>query len=160
MIFVCCGTQIYQFDRLLKELDLIIENGLIKEEVFAQVGTINYVPQHFDYKQFVSHDEFNSLRQKANLIISHGGTGALIGAAKLGKNIIAVPRLSEYGEHLDDHQLQIVTVLEKEGYVRAVYDIRDLGKTIADALVNPINKPYCRESNVLKIIEAAIDEWY
>jgi len=34
--------------------------------------------------------------------------GAIIGAIKKGKKVIAVPRLAKCGEHVDDHQVQLV----------------------------------------------------
>ena len=157
MIFVCTGTQTYQFDRLTKKLDELVASGEITDRIFAQIGAAEYLPQNYEYKKFIDKDEFSKYQQQADLVIAHGGTGALIGASKLGKNIIAVPRLAKFGEHVDDHQLQIVSVLEKEGYVRAVYDMEDLGKTIAEALENPIVEPYNRESNILAIIENFID---
>lgn len=152
MIFVCTGTQVYQFNRLLKELDRLAADGKIKDEVFAQIGASDYKPQHYAYTEFMSSDEFAVYQDRASLIISHGGTGALIGASKKGKNIIAVPRLGRFGEHTDDHQLQVVEVLEKEGYVRAVYDMENLGDTIAEAIDHPITKVYNRESYVMDII--------
>ena len=156
MIFVCTGSQVYQFNRLLKELDRIAAGGTIKEEIFAQVGASDYRPQHYEYRDFLSPEEFMSFQDRADLIISHGGTGALIKASKKGKNIIAVPRLARFGEHTDDHQLQVVTVLEQEGYVRAVYSIEDLEETIQIALKCPITKVYNRESYVLSIISSYI----
>lgn len=153
MIFVCTGTQVYQFDRLTKKLDELVAAGVITDRIFAQIGAAEYLPKNYEYKKFVDKDEFAEYQQQADVVISHGGTGALISASKLGKNIIAVPRLAKFNEHVDDHQLQIVSVLEKEGYVRAVYDMEDLGKTIREALEDPIKKPYNRESNVISIIE-------
>ena len=150
MIFVCLGTQIFAFDRLLKELDNLLYNNLISEEVFAQTGTLNYIPKYFKYEQFLSREKFEAAQKNASLIISHGGTGALISASKLGKNIIAVPRLAKFGEHVDDHQLQIVNVLESQGYVRAVYEIEKLGEII--------NEGFCGESNIIEIIDKYIEE--
>ena len=46
--------------------------------------------------------------QRADIVITHGGTGAIIGAVKRGKKVIAVPRLARFGEHVDNHQLQII----------------------------------------------------
>ena len=159
MVFVCTGTQVYQFNRLLKKIDELIENGTIKDEVFAQIGSSDYLPRNYKYKRFISHEEFMDLQETANLVISHGGTGALIGASRKSKNIIAVPRLAKYGEHVDDHQLQIVKVLEGEGYIRAAYDMDDLGQKIIDALKSPIVKPYSRESYILEIIERFVDSF-
>lgn len=152
MIFVCTGTQVYQFDRLTKKLDELVGDGTITDKIFAQIGAAEYLPKNYEYKEFLNKEEFAEYENQADIIISHGGTGALIGASKLGKNIIAVPRLAKYHEHVDDHQLQIVNVLEKEGYVRAVYDIDDLGKVINEAQKNPIIKKYERESMIIDII--------
>lgn len=160
MIFVCTGTQVYQFDRLLIKLDELVQEGKVTDEIFAQIGASTYMPKHYVYKQFLSGDEFKEYQNKADLIISHGGTGALVGASKLGKNIIAVPRLAKFGEHTDDHQLQIVDVLEKQGYVRVVYDMKELASVIDDAKSNPIEKKYNRESNVISIIENKILSWF
>ena len=157
MIFVCLGTQIFQFDRLTKKLDELVEQGIIKDEIFAQIGEAKYLPQNYKFKKFVDKEEFERYQNKADLIIAHGGTGALVGASKKGKNIIAVPRLAKYGEHVDDHQLQVVKVLEDEGYIRAVYDIEELASVVSEAIRNPICKSYMRESNVLKIIEEYIN---
>ena len=157
MIFVCTGTQVYQFNRLLKELDRLVAEGKVTDEIFAQIGASDYKPQNYAYKEFLSSDEFKEYQDRASLIISHGGTGALIGASKKGKNIIAVPRLGKYGEHTDDHQLQVVNVLEKEGYVRAVYEIDRLGEIIEHAIKEPIRKIYDRESHVMEIIENYIE---
>lgn len=160
MIFVCTGTQVYQFDRLLKKIDELVQEGKIVDEIFAQTGASTYVPKYYSFKKFLSGDEFKEYQRKADLIISHGGTGALISALKLGKNIIAVPRLAKYGEHTDDHQLQIVEVLSEQGYIREVLDIDSLALVIFDALNNPINKKYDRESNVISIIESNIEKWF
>lgn len=157
MIFVCLGTQIFQFDRLTRKLDELVENKIVSTKIFAQIGAAQYLPKNYEYKKFVDMEEFEKCQNKAELIISHGGTGALIGASKKGKNIIAIPRLAKYGEHVDDHQLQIVKVLEKEGYIRAVYNINSLGDVIIDALRNPIRKPYMRESNIIPILESYIE---
>lgn len=158
MIFVCLGTQVYQFDRLTKRLDELVADGTMTEDIFAQIGTATYFPQNYAYEQFISADKFSEYQDKANLIIAHGGTGALISASKKGKNIVAVPRLHKYGEHVDDHQLQIVNVLANEGYVRAVYDMKQLGSTICEALSNPITRRYKKESNIIPIIEKFINE--
>uniref|UniRef100_UPI002635E68C PssE/Cps14G family polysaccharide biosynthesis glycosyltransferase n=1 Tax=uncultured Phascolarctobacterium sp. TaxID=512296 RepID=UPI002635E68C len=149
MIFVCLGSQIFQFNRLVKELDVLVKNGDIKEEIVAQIGATDYIPKYFQYKRFMDKEEFERYQDIADVVISHGGTGALIGASKKRKNIIAVPRLAKFGEHVDDHQLQIVKVLESEGYIRAVYDINKLLITLKKALDNPISKSYNRKSDVL-----------
>ncbi|MCR5573159.1 MAG: glycosyl transferase, partial [Candidatus Saccharibacteria bacterium] len=85
MIFVCVGSREYQFDRLLKELDHLVENGTIKERVIAQIANSSYIPINYEYVRFLDKAVFEKYQNEADLIISHGGTGALIGALKKRK---------------------------------------------------------------------------
>ena len=108
MIFITLGSQKFQFNRLLKSVDELIEGGL-DEEVFAQIGYSNYKPKNYKYKEFIDREEFSEVINCSDIVITHGGTGAIIGAVKKRKKVIAVPRLAKYGEHVDDHQLQLVS---------------------------------------------------
>lgn len=153
MIFVCVGSREYQFNRLLKKLDELVGEGKITDEIIGQIGGSEYEPQNYKWHRFMDRDEFQNCRIKADLIISHGGTGALIGALKLGKQVIAVPRLARYGEHIDDHQTQITGVLAGEGYLREVRDMDTLEEVIRLSQTNPITKRYNRPSNIIALIE-------
>lgn len=153
MIFVCVGSREYQFDRLIKKLDELIEQGSITETVYAQIGQSSYIPKFFEYERFMDVEKFKEYQSKADLIISHGGTGALIGALKLGKQVIAVPRLAKYGEHTDDHQTQVAGVLADEGYLKCVLEIDSLFEAIQNLRLQPINKVYNKQSNVLNTIQ-------
>ena len=157
MIFVCVGSREYQFDRLIKKLDELIEQGSITETVYAQIGQSSYIPKFFEYERFMDVEKFKEYQSKADLIISHGGTGALIGALKLGKQVIAVPRLAKYGEHTDDHQTQVAGVLADEGYLKCVLDMDELLKAIHSIKSNPIDKLYNKPSKIISIIEAFLD---
>ena len=117
MIFVILGSQKFQFNRLLKAIDKLVSEGKITDTVFAQIGHSDYIPQNFSYKAFMDRDEFSRMQSSADIIITHGGTGAIVGALKKGKKVIAVPRLSKYGEHVDDHQLQIIEEFVKLGFI-------------------------------------------
>lgn len=152
MIFVCVGSREYQFDRLIKKLDELIEQGAITDTVFAQIGQSSYIPKHFKYERFVDVETFKEYQKKADLIISHGGTGALIGALKLGKQVIAVPRLAKYGEHTDDHQMQVASVLAEERYLKCVLDVDDLMENIKNLMSDPIQRRYNKQSKVLQLI--------
>ena len=125
MIFITLGSQKFQFNRLLKAVDEIA----VDEEIFAQIGYSDYKPQHYDYKQFLDRDEFEQMMSKANIVITHGGTGAIIEAVKKGKKVIAVPRLKKYGEHVDDHQIQLIGQFRNLELIYACEDM-DLEKAI------------------------------
>jgi len=157
LIFVCVGSREYQFNRLLRKIDELIQNGEITECVFAQIGKSSYIPQNYKYSRFMAVDEFKSYQKKSDLIVSHGGTGALIGALKMGKQVLAVPRLEKYGEHTDDHQTQVAGVLEKEGYLRCILEMDDLLEGIKAYKKNPVLKIYNESSQVIGIIEGFIN---
>lgn len=111
MIFVTLGSQKFQFNRLLQKIDELVKEEAIKEEIFAQIGYSDYKPENYQYKDFLNRNEFSEIQSKADVVITHGGTGAIIGAVKKGKKVLAVPRLAKYGEHVDDHQIQLCSSL-------------------------------------------------
>ena len=149
MIFVTLGSQKFQFDRLLKAVDRLAENGE-KDEIFAQTGHSTYQPKHYRYKAFLDRNEFADMMDKADIVITHGGTGAIIGAIKKGKKVIAVPRLSQYGEHVDDHQLQIIGQFYELNLIGACEDCADLEEKL-EYVRNTDFSPY--QSNTQRIID-------
>lgn len=152
MIFISTGSRKFQFDRLIKKVDELAGSGAITEEVFAQIAETTHVPEHIKYERYLSPEDFKKYQTEADLIISHAGTGALIGALKLGKQVIAIPRLAKYNEHSDDHQMQVADALCEEGYLRVVYDMENLLDAINLSKTDPIVKKYDKPSNVVNII--------
>ena len=126
MIFITLGSQKFQFNRLLKKVDELIGEGVVKDDVFAQIGASDYKPKNYAYKEFLSREEFVEKTNLCDLIITHGGTGAIIGAIKKGKKVIAIPRLEKYGEHVDDHQLQLLDQFRQLNLIWACKDCEEL----------------------------------
>ena len=150
MIFITVGSQKFQFNRLLREIDNLIEKKVIVEEVFAQIGYSDYIPKNYKFKKFLDKDEFNNFIDSSRIIITHGGTGSIISALKKSKKVIAIPRLSKYGEHVDDHQIQIVSQFEKIGFLKGISDISEVSVAISE-VHNMEFKSYI--SNTKKIID-------
>lgn len=157
MIFVTLGSQKFQFNRLLKQLDKIVENKKIEEEIFAQIGYSDYKPQNYKYKEFVDRDEFKELMSKSDIVIAHGGTGAIITAVKQGKKVIAIPRLAKYGEHVDDHQIQLVDEFKELNLIEPVYDEKDLEKAILEIKDKKFNEYVSNTKNIMEDIERFIE---
>ena len=129
MIFVTVGSRNYPFDRLFQKLDELYEEGVLKESLFAQVGTSTYKPKHYKYKDFISPDEFEAQIDGADIVVSHGASGSIMKALNGGKKVIAVTRLEKYGEHINDHQIQNNEAFSSNGYVlMADLELRDLGE--------------------------------
>lgn len=150
MIFVTVGSQKFQFDRLLIEIDRLIEKKIITEDVFAQIGVSTYKPKNYRYVDFMSQQEFQNYTNEANTIITHGGTGVIVNAVKKNKKVIAIPRLSKYKEHVDDHQVQLINEFKDLKFIEAVNEIDEL----KGALKTSKNKKYNQYiSNTDKIID-------
>lgn len=136
MIFIVLGSQKFPFDRLLKAVDELASQGKITDEIFAQRGACSYVPRHFASEAFLDTEKFTRIMAGTDIVITHGGTGAIIKAVKLGKKVIVVPRRAQYGEHVDDHQLQIMEMFaslelalpcpEPENLAEAVRQVREM----------------------------------
>ena len=150
MIFVTVGSQKFQFNRLLKAIDRLVEEGIINEKVFAQTGYSDYQPKHYDTKAFLDRDEIAQVVEDADIIITHGGTGSIISAVKKEKMVIAVPRKAEFGEHVDDHQYQIIEQFTEMNLILSCDDMNELTEVLKDVRVQQFNK---YRSNTEKIIE-------
>ena len=128
MIFVTVGSQKFQFDRLLQKLDQLVEQGVIRDEITAQIGVSQYLPKHYAYVPFMDREAFAKTVDACSVMITHGGTGAIIGAVKKKKKVIAVPRLAQFGEHVDDHQLQLIHQFDDLNLICPCYDMEKLGE--------------------------------
>ena len=148
MIFITLGSQKFQFNRILKKVDELIEKDIIKKEVFAQIGYSDYRPINYKYEDFLDREKFSKLMKSSTLVITHGGTGAIITAVKTGKKVIAVPRLAQYGEHVDDHQLQLLKQFDGMGIILPCYDIEELDKKIIEIERIKLN-PYISNTQVI-----------
>lgn len=154
MVLISVGTQKQQFTRIF---DLVKRSKrLYKEQIIAQAGYTKYDSKRIEMFDFIPLDEMEKYIEQADLIISHGGVGTIFSAIKKGKKVIAVPRLEKYGEHINDHQIEICEELEKEGYILYYKD----GKDNLDNLIEKIRKQefrkYSSDNNYLDILRKEI----
>ena len=162
MILVLLGTQNNSFHRLLEKIDELIEKGIIDEKVLVQAGYTKYESKNMRIFDLIPQDELERYQNQADLIITHGGVGSIISSIKKGKRVIAVPRLHEYQEHVNDHQKQIVESFDKKGYIIGINGVEEL----EDAILKMQNfTPVKYEENkgksnlkMLKIIEEFIEK--
>ncbi len=130
MILVTLGTQDKSFDRLLIEIERLIDQKVIREEVIVQAGYTVYSSEKMKIFDYLPKDEFEELIGKCSCLITHGGVGSIFDGLSRGKKIIAVPRLSKYKEHANDHQIQVIEELGKENYILPCADVSDIEKNL------------------------------
>lgn len=156
MIFITLGSQKFQFNRLLKAVDELLDNGSLQDEVFAQIGYSDYEPRNYEFKQFLDREEFAAITAKADIVITHGGTGAIIGAVKKGKKVIAVPRRAKYGEHVDDHQLQLVNQFAELNLICECMECEDLEKALDYVRTATFNSYVSNTNRIIQSIDSYI----
>ena len=105
MILVMLGTQNNSFHRLLEEIDNLIDKKIIDQKVIVQAGYTKYQSKNMQIVDFMSKEELEKLQEQADLIITHGGVGSIVSSLKKEKKVIAIPRLHEYNEHVNNHQI-------------------------------------------------------
>lgn len=157
MILVLLGTQDNSFHRLLDKIQELIDKKVINEEVVVQAGRTKYESKDMKIFSLVSQDKLKELTEKADIVITHGGVGSIVMSLKMGKKVIAVPRLSTFGEHVNDHQIQIVDSFDKQGFLIGVIELDNLEKALEKAKTFKPKKFVSQTDNMIKIIEDFID---
>lgn len=127
LILVIVGLM-HGFERLVEAMDRIA--GHIEEDVIMQIGKTSFEPENAQYLRFVSKEEIDRLYADARVVVCHAGVGSILTALEHNKPVIAVPRREKYGEHLDDHQIEIAREMEKERWITVVYDMEELEEVI------------------------------
>lgn len=132
-IFLSVGTHPQPFDRIAKEMDRLIGSGELEVEVFMQSGHCIYAPKNFHFERIISLEEFQKRIKEADIVVSHGGAGTIINCLRLNKPLIVAPRLKKFGEHTNDHQLELAQALEEQGKAIVVKDEKQLLHAIRKA---------------------------
>lgn len=134
MVFVTVGSAPQGFRRLLEAVDRLAGLGAFGQlPVFMQIGhTTGFTPGHCEYRAFVSREAFQQLVKQADLVICHGGATPLE-IIRAGKTAIVMPRRKQFGEIVNDHQVEFVEVLAAHGWVIPAMQPEDLPEAIAKA---------------------------
>lgn len=113
MIFVTVGTHEQPFDRLLKCIDKMVGDGVIKEKVIMQKGYTEYEPKYCESYKLISYEDMKKYIKEARIVITHGGPASFVAPLTIGKIPIVVPRQYKYHEHVNNHQLEFTREVKK-----------------------------------------------
>lgn len=131
MIFVTVGTHEQPFNRLVKKIDELKRDGVIKEDVIIQTGFSTYEPKYCQWSKLIPYQQMIKNVADARIVITHGGPASFIMPLQIGKTPIVVPRQYKYGEHVNDHQVEFArNVSERMGTIILVEDISQLENSI------------------------------
>lgn len=137
IVFCTVGTTREDFSRLLTAVDEWAST-VPHEHVLVQRGYSSFKPKHCDTVDFLPMGVFQDTLRRAKLVIAHGGVGCIANALTMARATIVVPRLKHFGEHANDHQLQIARELQRQGLVRVVEDVAALADAASALIDNPL----------------------
>lgn len=125
LILLSLGTHQQPFPRALDLVEPLARGG---EELVIQHGSTAPRPEmpNTVWIEFMPFDDVVQTMTRAENIICHAGVGTIMTALKTGHTPVVIPRQARYGEHVDDHQLDIATRFAERGLVRCVTTETDL----------------------------------
>lgn len=160
MILVTLGTQDKKFVRLLDSIQNLIDKKIIKERVVVQAGcTSDFKSNDMEIFDLIPMDEFDRLITECNILITHGGVGSITAGLKNNKIVIAAARLKQYGEHTNDHQLQIIENFSNEGYILNLENFNELDKVLEKVKKFTPKKYKSNTKKFVKLIEKEINKY-
>ncbi len=157
MILVLFGTQQNEFTRLLRKIEDLIDDGIITDKVVVQAGFTKYKTDKMEIFDMISEEKLEKLIDEADIVITHGGIGSIITSLEKHKKVIAVPRLHEFNEHVNDHQKQIVRVFNEKKYLIGIQNVDDLPDALKRLETFEPEEYKKNNQNMINIIENFID---
>jgi UDP-N-acetylglucosamine transferase subunit ALG13 len=127
MILVTVGTHEQPFDRLVEAAAALGGD----EHLIVQYGTSKVAHGRGEWIDFMSFDELAEHARRARVVVSHAGVGSIVVARRYGHRPIIMPRRPHFGEHVDEHQMQLTRRLAKAGIVTVVEDAEQLAAAVA-----------------------------
>jgi beta-1,4-N-acetylglucosaminyltransferase len=131
VIFVTVGMHTLGFPRLVRAMDELA--ATLDEDVVMQIGATPETPQHARAFAFATQAEMERWCVEARVIVSQAGAGSILTAQKARVPLILVPRLRQYGEHIDDHQLELARILQRTGCALLVENMKELAQALERA---------------------------
>jgi len=135
MIFVSVGTHEAPFDRMLRAVaDLELDEELVVQHGPSTVRCAGAVEA-----EYLPFDEVVGYIRQARAVVMHAGVGSIMIALTNGKRPIVMARQAQFGEHVDDHQLELARRLEENGLVALAEDTVSLGAELAGEATAPVS---------------------
>ena len=142
--FVTVGSHDQPFDRLLALVEQAVSAGVLPEPVFVQSGVSDSLPASLPGEAFISPEDFSRRVREAEVLVSHGGAGAIATMLRAGKRPIVVARRGDLAEHVDGHQAELIDKLDSLQLVvqvRQTITAADVGRTTQPLVVPGDGRP-------------------
>jgi len=109
-LFVTLGTIYpYRFDALV---DAVLRSGLADSRTVWQLGTTERQGLPGKAVAQMRAAAFEDCARSADVVVTHAGVGTIMHLLEMGIYPVVVPRRAKRHEHIDDHQVQIASLLK------------------------------------------------
>ena len=139
--------KVTSFFDILKTMDKI--------KLFVPLGT-----QKFPFGRIIialiPNEDFNHYMEEAEVIVTHSGVNSIISSMEMGKPLVICPRLHEYGEHVDNHQMEIATLMHDKYDVLVCTDMKDLPNLIKQSKTHKYKHWVSHKKELLSTISKLI----
>lgn len=122
--FVSIGNGTQAFARLLNAVKE--HASQLPQPVVVQHGHTPFRSDTIDHFDFDDEAGFQRRLIACEVFITHGGGGSVFAAIRANKRPVVVPRLQEFDEIVDNHQVAFARELAKQGKIEPVMDVADL----------------------------------
>ncbi|MGH6838766.1 MAG: glycosyltransferase, partial [Methylocella sp.] len=113
--FVSVGNAYQPFTRLIHAVTSIARK--LPQPVVVQHGHTPFDSVDCRGVAFLDMRAFESAVSEAEVVVLHAGAGSVIHALSAGKAPVVMARRAEFGEHVDDHQVEFARELARIGRV-------------------------------------------
>lgn len=120
--FVALGTHWQPFGRLMRMVEEAVAAGILPSPVVAQVGAFDYPSERVQTVPSLAPDRLAELMRRSEVVVCHGGAGIIATTIRAGRRPLVLARRQKFGEHVDDHQQEIVAKLASLELLVAVGD--------------------------------------
>jgi UDP-N-acetylglucosamine transferase subunit ALG13 len=112
---VTVGNAQQPFDRLLDMVNRVLADHPEAIDGVCQIGPSRVEPKRLRVVRYLDRAEFDREIGEADVVVCHGGVGSLAIAIAHGHMPIALARRGVLGEHVNDHQLEVIAHLAATG---------------------------------------------
>ena len=132
IVFVTLGMRVEQFPRLLKYVEALVMDRIIKQRVIVQAGSTIFKSALMDIFGFCSPDQIDEYIASAEYVITQESAGLVTKCLKSGKRFIVMPRDYQFRElpTKSDMQEDLHYKLADLGYTYVVHNQDQLKEAI------------------------------
>lgn len=114
LIFLSLGTHEQPFSRAIGLLKPLVAAG---QTVVVQHGSTAPRPDWpgYEWFEYLTYEEMRERITTSHAFFCHAGVGSVLTALMHGVTPVIMPRLAQFGEHVDDHQVQLTRKLVDRG---------------------------------------------